>query len=302
MSTLAATDASLVERITHGFEDNKRLQQALALLNRLPLPFERMPVRIGNHHLYAQNFDRFLALWLWKICGVEAEESRLLDELCQPGACAVDIGTNIGLHTLELARLVGCEGKVFAFEADRSNFEALERNLKENGYPQVQAFHAAVGAESGEAFIYKSNANSGDHRIFGAATGREREAVRMLALDDAIPPGTRIHFIKMDIQGAEGFALQGMRRVLAENPGLNMMVEFWPFGLSEAGFKPAEVLGKLLSLGCTLEVIGEYPSEARQITNPERFVAGLNPGVFLNLLARMPAARQAPATPVQSEP
>lgn len=284
-ATTAAT-ASPIERIGHLFGESKALHALFASLNRLPLPLERMPVSVNGHHMYAHTFDRFAALWLWKLFGLEAAESDLLGTLVRPGMRVIDVGSNIGLHTLELAHLVGPDGHVWAFEADAGNYAALRRNLRENFCEQVEALHAAVGATSGEAFVFKSGANCGDHRIFDAGPARAKEAVRMVALDDFIPPGGRVDFIKMDIQGAEGFALKGMRRVLAENAGLTMVVECWPHGLKLAGFDPAEVLREIQGLGFALEAIDERPESERRIPDAAAFLATLTPDQYLNLLAR----------------
>lgn len=302
MSSAQETAHSPIERLGHRFEESKALQGILASLNRLPLPYERMPVRVNDLPMYAHTFDRFVALWLWKLFGLEATESALLKELCRPGMLALDIGSNIGLHTLQLARLAGEDGKVWAFEADRGNYEALRRNVRENAFTQIEPVHAAVGARSGETFVFKSGANSGDHRVFDSGTFRLKDRVRMLALDDYFPPGTRIDFIKMDIQGAEGFALRGMQRVLTENRDLAMLVEFWPFGLRQAGFVPAEVLAGLQALGFALEVIDDRPADQRRIADPAQFVNALAPDQYLNLLARRPAANasQSAPAPIQS--
>ncbi|MBI3829388.1 MAG: FkbM family methyltransferase [Planctomycetes bacterium] len=297
MSSAQETAPSPIERLGHRFEESKALQGLLAALNRLPLPFERMPVVVNYRAMYAHTFDRFVALWLWKLFGLEAAESALLAELCRPGMQALDIGSNIGLHTLQLAHLVGEDGRVYAFEADRGNFETLRRNIRENAFAQVEPVHAAVGARSGETFVFKSGANSGDHRVFDSGAHRLKDRVRMLALDNYFPPGTRIDFIKMDIQGAEGIALQGMRRVLTENRDLAMLVEFWPFGLRQAGCVPAEVLAGLQALGFALEVLDERPAEQRRIGDPAQFVNALASGQYLNLLARRPAATASHVAP-----
>lgn len=286
MNAQTTAASSPIERMGHRFEESKALQSLFASLNHLPLPYDRMSVQVNGHHMYAHTFDRFVALWLWKVFGLEAAESELLGNLVRPGMQVIDIGSNVGLHTLELARLVGPEGRVYAFEADRGNYGVLSRNIRENFYEQIEALHAAVGATSGETFVFKSGANCGDHRIFDAGSAREKEAVRMLALDDFVPPGRRVDFIKMDIQGAEGYALKGMHRVLRENAGLNMVVECWPYGLKQAGFDPAEVLREIQELGFALEVIDERPESERQIPDATAFLATLTPDQYLNLLAR----------------
>ena len=50
--------------------------------------------------------------------------------------------------------------------------------------------------------------------------------------------GKNIDFIKLDIQGAEGVALEGMKKMLARNPKIVILMEFWPMGIRECGGIP----------------------------------------------------------------
>lgn len=63
----------------------------------------------------------------------EPELQAALRELIQPGMVAYDVGANIGYISLIMARLVGPQGRVFAFEALPANLERLRNNLQLNG-------------------------------------------------------------------------------------------------------------------------------------------------------------------------
>lgn len=67
----------------------------------------------------------------------------------------------------------------------------------------------------------------------------------MVALDDYFKPGQRVDFIKMDIQGYELHALRGAGRVLADNPAAKLLLEFWPYGLKQAGTNWVELVEAL---------------------------------------------------------
>src|SRR5690348_2077690 len=62
----------------------------------------------------------------------EIQTSAALRRIVRPGNCVLDIGANIGAHTLTLAKLVGSAGKVFAFEPTDFAFEKLQTNLSLN--------------------------------------------------------------------------------------------------------------------------------------------------------------------------
>jgi hypothetical protein len=71
----------------------------------------------------------------------------------------------------------------------------------------------------------------------------------MVALDDVLPMGGRVDFIKIDVQGFEMNVLKGCRRVLMENRDISILLEFWPFGLRQASVDPSEVLEFTKALG-----------------------------------------------------
>jgi len=294
MSASAATNtsprASRIEKAAYRFEESRLLKGVFAGLNLLPLPYRWMPLRVKGQRMYAHTFDRYFALWMWKLRSLEGFESRLLSRTLKEGMQAVDIGANIGLHALKIAKLVGPSGHVWAIEADGANFATLQRNLSTNGFAYATAIHAAVGAASGEAFVFKSSANAGDHRTFASSGGRAKESVKQIALDDYFPPGQRIDFIKMDIQGAEGAALKGMKRVLTENPGLLLIMEFWPFGLMQATVDPLAVLEELQSLSFSLEWIDDAAKELRPIQDIRAFTSGIEGARYENIVARAPGA------------
>jgi FkbM family methyltransferase len=153
-------------------------------------------------------------------------EIDFIREHVKPGMTVVDLGANIGLYTLQFASLVGPSGRVFAFEPGPLSFGLLKTNLALNGYRNVTVENAAVSDFSGETELHICSTGESDNRIAGFETYEsERVPVRCFALDDYFKPGTRVDFIKIDIQGAEAKALQGMRRMLIDNPLIQLFVE-----------------------------------------------------------------------------
>lgn len=203
------------------------------------------------------------------------------------GNVVLDIGANIGYYTLIFAKLVGEEGRVYAFEPDPTNFALLKKNVEINGYKNVVLVQKAVSNKSGRIKLYLSKNNMGDHRIYDSGEdGRQHIEIEAIRLDDYFEHFEgRIDFIKMDIQGAEGGAIQGMYNLLNKNNNVKIVTEFWPIGLKRFGTDPEEFLRLLIKLGFKLYEVNEQDKEIKPVNIP-RLLEIYTPvkGNFTNLL------------------
>ena len=95
-----------------------------------------IPINIQTgHKLYIDSSDISLTPALLMSGGVwESGITALLGKIISPGMTVVDIGANIGYHTLTAANLVGFNGKVYAFEPEPGNFNLLNKNIHINKY------------------------------------------------------------------------------------------------------------------------------------------------------------------------
>lgn len=177
----------------------------------------------------------------------EPFETELVKKEIKSGYVVLNIGANIGYYTLIFAKLVGKEGKVFAFEPDPDNFALLKKNVEINGYLNVTLVQKAISNKTGKIRLYLSERSKGDHRICNLHDGRKSIEIEAIQLDDYFKNyNGRIDFIKMDIQGAEGAAIQGMPLLLQKIKRTKMITEFWPSGLKKFGTEPEEFLKLLL--------------------------------------------------------
>jgi len=149
----------------------------------------------------------------------ELEKQRCLADLVKPGMVVYDIGAHVGFYTLFFAKLVGPDGLVYAFEPATQNLDFLSRHIKLNHLTNVQVQETAVGDHTGQAGFILHPDSSSMNRLAALSEAAAEESVPLLALDDFIRNGNpRPDFIKMDIEGAEFLALQGMQSLLAEKP------------------------------------------------------------------------------------
>lgn len=142
-------------------------------------------------------------------------EVSLFRALVKPGQTVLDIGANIGVHTLPLARLVGPSGKVLAFEPQRTVFYMLCGNVAQNNFDQVHCFHAAVGEAAGEIAVPEldgaADQNFGGLELSQASPVKTK--VPLLRIDDLRLAAC--HFIKIDVEGMERQVLLGARETIS---------------------------------------------------------------------------------------
>jgi len=184
----------------------------------------------------------------------EPELQRLMSHVNLSGSVCLDVGANIGLHTLTMSELVGAAGQVFAFEPETYNFQLLEQNLRRNGITNVVLRQCAVSDQEGVCQIGLSPVNYGDHRVSTAAPADwPRQEVQMTTIDASVGhlPERAIRFIKIDVQGHELHVLGGMRRTLDRNPGAIIVLEVAPDLLAHAGTSATELMSLLGAWGFT---------------------------------------------------
>jgi FkbM family methyltransferase len=142
-----------------------------------------------------------------------------------PGDTVIDIGANVGLFAILAARIVGPQGKVFAFEPASATFARLERNIKLNNFRNVTAINAAIGAANGEAQLCLSDRSA--YAALRQAIGGSPESspgvaatetVRVRALASVIEEFMldRVKLLKLDCEGAEYDIFGGLTPEIAQ--------------------------------------------------------------------------------------
>jgi FkbM family methyltransferase len=244
------------------------------ILTKLPrsaasLPFR--PFRLGDLQMKGDSFDRGIAILSWKWNLFEAYERALFSRVLRPGMVVVDIGANIGLYTLIAAEKVGREGRVIAYEPDPSNFQNLLSNLKLNGFDHVDARPKAVADQSRSLRLYLSQLHRGLHQIHPFEGEARYVDVPGVSLDEDLKEIEKVNVIKMDVQGAECLALQGMQGLLSRSPNVCIFCEFWLEGIQKSGCDPKQFMVILENLGLHVYQIHESQREIRLIPKDSLF-------------------------------
>ena len=208
---------------------------------------------VGNKG-YQHAFPIYRLLYRTFKVYADRAERQLLRRILFAGAVVVDAGANIGIYSQFLSRCVGPTGVVHSFEPSPDNFKRLRAATRK--LSNVRLSQAAVGEHSGNSELYLSDKLNVDHRAYMAdGDSRHTVPIEMVALDDYFKPGERVDLIKMDIQGYELHALRGANRVLVDNPDVMLLLEFWPYGLKQAGTNSVDLIAALEQKGMVIRQV-----------------------------------------------
>ena len=138
----------------------------------------------------------------------------MFQQFCRPGMTVVDVGANVGLYTLLASALVGSAGRVVAVEPSSENCRLILLSLEANEAANVELFPVALDRARGWSNLsghFGSNGGLVPADPSSLASGWS-EIVPTFALDDLVDGP--VHFLKIDVEGAEGRVVAGAQRIL----------------------------------------------------------------------------------------
>lgn len=171
--------------------------------------------------LFHCDTQSFLEWYIFFYGAFRPEVSRLINRMLRPGQVAIDIGANVGMHSVIMANRVGPTGHVVVFEPDPHPMGRLRRNMALNGIDWVTTVEAAVSARSETRTFYlhdDSIGNFANASLVAANVGKQTASVEMqvVSIDEWMRdnPLPRVDVVKLLAQGEEYNALQGMRGLI----------------------------------------------------------------------------------------
>lgn len=128
------------------------------------------------------------------------------------GDVVVDVGAGVGEETLTFSRAVGKAGRVICIEAHPRTFRCLEKLVQYNRLSNVTALHRAVSEPGCDLVMIEDSSDYVKNQL-KSGIGISVPATTLDSIGEELPL-KRIDFLKMNIEGAERFAIRGMTETL----------------------------------------------------------------------------------------
>jgi FkbM family methyltransferase len=175
------------------------------VIGRLSLAETSFTYRRRRFTLVAPDGDHLLRAIDESGCFYEIDLLEQLWRRLPPIRAAVDVGANIGNHTIFLAGVLGAD--VIAVEPSPVAAEYLRRNIAANGLTNVRVVEAAAGAEPGTVTL-------SEPPQLGHAKVSPGGSIPMTTVDDIAAELPRVDFVKIDVEGFESEVLAGCRSTI----------------------------------------------------------------------------------------
>jgi FkbM family methyltransferase len=171
----------------------------------------------------------------------------LIESLLRPGDCFVDVGANIGMHTLAAGRAMHRTGTIHAFEPFEATRLLLQQSVWMNGLAGMTVIHSAAASDRTGTQTLFLGASSGHHSLVPLGQDGAHTEVQTVRLDDVVT--VPVTLLKIDAEGVELDVLAGARQLIADNEDIALIVEFGPSHLMRTGHTTAGWLAQFSALG-----------------------------------------------------
>ena len=212
----------------------------------------RTSARLRNGQTFAVDTRSYLEWVLWVYGEYEPDTEAIIRRYLRPGDVAIDVGANIGIHTLPMAEAVGPQGVVLAVEPLPSVRERLERNLALNRATNVRVIAQAASDREGSAQLYPPRADAANLGQASLARLSHLDAaapieVSLVTLDAIVRAQglDRVRLIKIDVEGHDREVMAGAIALIDRYQPV-LIFEFSPEHTSEIGNDWDDTVGLLV--------------------------------------------------------
>jgi FkbM family methyltransferase len=200
----------------------------------------------------------------------ETNVTKALAWLLMPGFVVVECGANQGFHTLSMANMVSPGGRILAFEPDPRNLAVLRDNITSHYMDNTVTVIAKAACHQNGPLSFYPAKSGGQSSLFPLGTdagpwascyfpdGDQRIEVEGATIASVLSEyGLVPDFIRLDVEGAEPMALDGMWGLLEKIPNIIVMFEYNSWCINRGGYtEPETFIKRLHSIGMRFWRIG----------------------------------------------
>jgi FkbM family methyltransferase len=244
----------------------RRNRTRMAFIRELMAEYalKRRPVDFDNHKAVVSIIgdyisDRIRVEGIYEREFLELLRDRVLNHADCSQKVALDVGANIGNHSLFLSNLFK---RVIAFEPNPLARSILDLNLGLNEVANIEVRAVGLSDQEGITHLRFDPANLGAASAspFARSVGSSRREEIKLALgDEEIDPSEPVGFIKVDVEGAEEGVLKGLARTI-QTHGPVIMMEQW-----------ADVIDAVSGTSPSFSLLRSLDYAAWEVVSPRRF-------------------------------
>jgi len=182
----------------------------------------------------------------------ERGEVKFLNSVTKEGMNAIDVGANIGISSVVIAKKIGKRGRLCSFEPVPEYFDALKENISSNGLENVEVYELAVTDQVGRANFYQKGLSSGI--IF--EEGAQKSEVSTTTVDRFLAEEKleRVDLINIDCEGSELLVLKGAKETLRKNK-VKIFCEVHHDFLERLGQSVGDIIEYLQGLGFKVQSV-----------------------------------------------
>jgi len=162
--------------------------------------------------------DLFIGKSIEKYGEFSDHEVQFLQKVCKRGDTVIEIGANIGSHTLALSQMVGEKGLIYAYEPQRMVFQTLCANIALNSIENVVCRNLAISSE--QEILYHRSIRYDLPGNFGGIEMEkiyQQEEIQANKLDNLLCNIPQINLIKIDAEGMEKDILSGASELIEKH-------------------------------------------------------------------------------------
>jgi len=227
-------------------------------------------VRTNVGYVLCHGTDQALVSTLVEAGELEPGTRALIQRLLRPGDTFVDVGANVGMHTLAAAAAMAGQGRIVAFEPFPATHALLARTIWLNGFSGITQTHQAAASNRRANRPLFLGATPAHHSLYQLqdpmAPAAPQVEVELVRIDDVLQGDSRVDLIKIDVEGAELDVLDGARATISNNPNVGMIVEFGFSHLERTGHTTQDWLQSFQRIGLAYGAIDPESGELEALS------------------------------------